>query len=76
MAVSSQMLLLSAVRQQKCLDFMPEDEYDLAGFAVGVVDKKDLITGEAYKGRRCTDRYGILTAYTAMVFLWCVKYLR
>ena len=26
---------------------MPEDEYDLAGFAVGVVDKKDLLTGEA-----------------------------
>lgn len=25
---------------------MPEDEYDLAGFAVGVVDKKDLITGK------------------------------
>ena len=25
---------------------MPEDEYDLAGFAVGVVEKKDLITGE------------------------------
>ena len=25
---------------------MPEDEYDLAGFAVGVIDKKDLITGE------------------------------
>ena len=24
---------------------MPEDEYDLAGFAVGVADKKDLITG-------------------------------
>ena len=24
---------------------MPEDDYDLAGFAVGVVDKKDLITG-------------------------------
>ena len=24
----------------------PVDEYDLAGFAVGVVDKKDLITGE------------------------------
>ena len=28
---------------------MPEDEYDLAGFAVGVVDKKDLLTGEALK---------------------------
>ncbi len=26
---------------------MPEDEYDVAGFAVGVVDKKDIITGEA-----------------------------
>ena len=28
---------------------MPEDEYDLAGFAVGVVDKKDMITGENLK---------------------------
>lgn len=28
---------------------MPEDDYDLAGFAVGVVDKKDLITGENIK---------------------------
>lgn len=26
--------------------FYPEDEYDLAGFAVGIVDEKDLITGE------------------------------
>ena len=28
---------------------LPEDEYDLAGFAVGVVDEKDLITGENLK---------------------------
>ena len=28
---------------------MPEEEYDLAGFAVGVVDQKDLITGEQIK---------------------------
>ena len=28
---------------------MPEDEYDLAGFAVGLVDRKDLITGEDIK---------------------------
>ncbi|MBO5209808.1 MAG: phosphoribosylformylglycinamidine cyclo-ligase [Lachnospiraceae bacterium] len=28
---------------------MPMDEYDLAGFAVGVVDRKDLITGENIK---------------------------
>ena len=25
---------------------MPEDEYDIAGFSVGIVDKKDIITGE------------------------------
>ena len=29
--------------------FYPEDEYDLAGFAVGVVDEKDLITGKDLK---------------------------
>ena len=29
--------------------FYPEDEYDLAGFTVGVVDKKDIITGEDVK---------------------------
>ena len=28
---------------------MPEDEYDLAGFAVGVVDEKDIITGKDLK---------------------------
>ncbi|MCR5202545.1 MAG: phosphoribosylformylglycinamidine cyclo-ligase [Lachnospiraceae bacterium] len=30
-------------------DLMPVDEYDLAGFTVGVVDKKDIITGENIK---------------------------
>lgn len=29
--------------------FYPEEEYDLAGFAVGVVDEKDLITGGGLK---------------------------
>ncbi|MGL6201052.1 MAG: phosphoribosylformylglycinamidine cyclo-ligase [Lachnospiraceae bacterium] len=29
--------------------FYPEDEYDLAGFAVGVVDEKELITGKDLK---------------------------
>ncbi len=29
--------------------FYPEDEYDLAGFAVGVVDEKDIITGKDLK---------------------------
>ena len=31
--------------------FYPVDEYDLAGFAVGVVDEKDLITGKDIKER-------------------------
>ena len=30
-------------------DLMPVDEYDLAGFAVGVCDRKNLITGENIK---------------------------
>lgn len=29
--------------------FYAEDEYDLAGFAVGIIDKKDMITGENVK---------------------------
>ena len=29
--------------------FYPEDEFDMAGFATGVVDKKDMITGEDIK---------------------------
>jgi len=29
--------------------FYPEDEYDLAGFAVGIVDQKDMITGQEVK---------------------------
>jgi len=29
--------------------FYPEDEYDLAGFAVGAVDQKDLITGKTIR---------------------------
>ena len=28
---------------------MPEEEYDLAGFAVGIVDEKDIITGKELK---------------------------
>ena len=29
--------------------FYPVDEYDLAGFAVGIVDQKDMITGDSLK---------------------------
>lgn len=30
--------------------FYPQEEYDLAGFAVGIVDEKDLITGASLSG--------------------------
>ena len=32
---------------------MDAEEYDLAGFAVGVCDKKDMITGEDLKPGTC-----------------------
>ena len=37
---------------------MPEEEYDLAGFAVGVCDRKEYHRRKPER-RRCTDRYGI-----------------
>ena len=49
--------------------FYPEDEYDLAGFAVGVVDQKDLITGANIKAG--DTLVGIASAaFTATAFLW------
>ena len=36
-------------RQSEHPGLMPVDEYDVAGFAVGVVDRKDLITGQDIK---------------------------
>ena len=47
---------------------MPEEDYDLAGFYVGVVDKKDMITGENLKPCGCTDLVWHPPAFTAMVF--------
>ena len=37
---------------------MPEDEYDVAGFCVGVVDKKK-ISSPSSEGGRCADRYQV-----------------
>ena len=39
---------------------MPEEDYDLAGFAVGVVDKKELITGEQLAAGDVLHRHGLL----------------
>ena len=39
---------------------MPEDEYDLAGFAVGVADRKGSDHRRKSEGRRCADRNGLL----------------
>ena len=38
---------------------MPEDDYDLAGFAVGVVRQERDDHRRRIKGWRCADRYGI-----------------
>ena len=48
--------------------FYPEDEYDLAGFAVGVVDEKDLITGKDFKSRGCFSGYGIFRCTQQWIF--------
>ena len=52
---------------------MPENDYDLAGFAVGVVDKKDIIDGSDISQvmylLQCR-----LQGFTAMDFHWFVRY--
>ena len=48
--------------------FYPEDEYDLAGFAVGIVDKKDLITGERAEGWRYPHRHRFLRCSQQRIF--------
>ena len=53
---------------------MPEDDYDLAGFAVGVVDKKDIIDGSDIKPGDVLDRQWRLQVFTAMDFHWFVRY--
>ncbi len=55
--------------------FYPIEEYDLAGFAVGVVDEKDLITGKDIVAG--DTLIGIASAvYTAMDFLLLEVYLQ
>ena len=46
--------------------FYPEDEYDLAGFAVGIVDEKNLITGADIKAG--DDRYRFLRRAQQRIF--------
>jgi phosphoribosylformylglycinamidine cyclo-ligase len=39
--------------------FYKEDEYDMAGFAVGIVDRSKIIDGSAIERWRCIDWPGI-----------------
>ena len=39
--------------------FYPVDEYDLAGFSVGVVDKDKILDPSTQKCRRCYDSYKV-----------------
>ena len=47
---------------------MPEDEYDLAGFSVGVCDRRGYDHRRKFKRRRCPDRYGFIQVSTATDF--------
>ena len=47
---------------------MAEDEYDLAGFAVGVCDKKDMITGENLSAGSTFDRNGVYGSSQQRIF--------
>ena len=50
--------LLSGGRRDRraCPGMMPEDEYDLAGFTVGVVDKEKILSNDTMAARRCDHR--------------------
>ena len=55
--------------------FYPEDEYDLAGFAVGIADKKDLIAGEKLAaGISLSASHP--PAFTPTDFPWCGRFLK
>ena len=55
---------------------MPEEDYDLAGFAVGVCDKKEMITGENLEGGRCADWHGFHRRSFQRISHWYARYLR
>ena len=54
-------------------ELTPEDEYDLAGFAVGVADKKDIITGAHLKDGDVIIGWRP-PAFIQTVFPWCAKF--
>ena len=53
--------------------FYPEDEYDLAGFSVGLVDESDMIDGSTLcEGRSCSSACAP-TASTPTASPWCAR---
>ncbi len=42
-------------KRRRCQDFIRPGEYDLAGFIVGIVERKKILTGKAVKPRRHTS---------------------
>ena len=57
--------------------FYPPGEYDLAGFIVGVVERKKLLNGKARKARRRADRLAVRRVCTPTAIRWranwCLK---
>ena len=55
---------------------MPEEEYDLAGFAVGIVDEKDMITGQDLKAGDGFNWRLLPVVFIQMDSLLFVRFLR
>lgn len=55
--------------------FYPEDEYDLAGFSVGLVDKSEIIDSSKVKKRRCRYRHCFIRGSFKRIFS-CQKIVR
>ena len=53
--------------------FYAADEYDLAGFTVGAVDKARITGPKPCAARRCAGRRCPLPVCTATAFPWCAK---
>ena len=54
--------------------FYPEDEYDLAGFSVGIVDKGRYRGRFRHGARRCAHRPALLRRSPATASPWCGKF--